>query len=377
MNISLLCALVTFGSSAFFCLPVSSQVIGQQKISNTAGNLGNFLEADARFGRSVTYLDDLNSNLVNELVVGADLANSTAGEVWVIFLDTDGKAQNGFPPVHIENGSGGLPWNALAVDDRFGFSCTEIGDLNGDGTQDLAVGAHGTDFGVMPNQDKGCVWILFMDPNNPGYVESTVQLKENQNGAPPVFDQSENFGTSIECIGDLDGDGVQDLAVGADPGLGSFSFMGGRVWILFMNSNGTIKDYFEIAEGVGGFSGGLGLNSRFGCDISLIGDLDNDQIPELAVGATGVDDAGAIYILFMNTDGSVRKNSKISNLAGNWSGGQSGDKFGKGLSWNPNKQQLISGASSYDGPNGNRNNVGQQWLLNLSSAGVEIGRAHV
>lgn len=91
------------------------------------------------------------------------------------------------------------------------------------------------------------------------------------------------FGPSVTSIGDLDGDGVIDIAVGAmhdDGGVNS-----GAVWILWLNSNGTVKGYHKISNTAGGFSREVQEGDQFGISVSSLGDLDGDGVVDLAVGA--------------------------------------------------------------------------------------------
>jgi len=66
------------------------------------------------------------------------------------------------------------------------------------------------------------------------------------------LDDDDNFGQSIASMGDIDGDGIQDLAVGA-PGDDDGGGQRGAVWILFMNADGTVRSHQKISETEGGF----------------------------------------------------------------------------------------------------------------------------
>ncbi len=208
--------------------------------------------------------------------------------------------------------------------DRFGSSGVVIGDVDGDGVNDLAVGAYGDNVG---HNDDGSVWILLMNAN--GTVKSNLRIGVGQAGftSPPgtsPLGNSVYFGSSLAAIGDFDGNGVPDLAVGAtrDYHYASGQWVG-AVHLLFLQSDGSVKSHLEIgrdelAAATGGAvvltgypekAGGVGSGiSGFGSGLAFLGDPDNDGLRELAVGAYGM---GDLWILDLNADGTLAAAKRI------------------------------------------------------------------
>ena len=93
-----------------------------------------------------------------------------------------------------------------------------------------------------------------------------------------------HFGDGVSNLGDLDADGVTDLAVGAsrdDEGATDT----GAAWILLLQSDGTVKSETQIGAATPALVGLLSGSDFFGVDVQGIGDLDGDGRPDLAVGA--------------------------------------------------------------------------------------------
>jgi hypothetical protein len=301
----------------------------EQKISSNAGSFEGDLDDDDLFGSALTGIGDLNSDGAFDLAVGVpgnDDGGADRGGVWILFLDAEGKVRQ---EQKIADDTGGFGGN-LDDDDRFGSAVADIGDVNGDGIPDLAVGAPNADDG---SDNAGAVWILFMRVD--GRVETWQKISTNAGGFDGNLDADDHFGAALAGIGDLDNNGIPDLAVGV-PGDDNGGSDRGGVWILFLDAEGKVLQKQKIADDTGGFGGGLDDDDRFGSAIADIGDMNDDGIPDLAVGAPndddGPDNAGAVWILMMKADGKVDAWQKVSKSAGGFNGNLGADDhFGAAL----------------------------------------------
>ena len=290
------------GGFGQFVLKVTVDRISQRAMAATRVGSGvggfpaNQLSSGDDFG-DVAALGDFNRDGLIDVAVGAPGADepfSNSGAVWLVCLSVDGKVLTQF---EITGAFGGLTANA-----NFGAASAGLGDLNGDGTLDLAVGAPGDTAGGLK---CGSVRVLFLAPD--GSVVSSSKLSQSSGGFGGALDLDDRFGSGLAAVGDIDGDGVVDLAAGAerddDGGMDA-----GAVWILFLNADGTVKASQKISPTSGGFAGALQAGDHFGADIGAAGDIDGDGVPDLAVGAPfgGATDQGVVWTVLLNDDGTVK-----------------------------------------------------------------------
>lgn len=283
------------GALWILTLDTAGQVTASRKISHTSGGFTGVLRDGDRFGRSLAALDDMDGDGIGELAVGAYMdrdGGTSRGAVWVLFLDALGSVKR---QTKISSTSGGFA-GPLDDGDRFGAALACLGDLDQDGTTELAVGADQDDDGAA---NQGAVWILGLQPD--GTVRDSTKLSASS-GLPLRF--NDLFGSSLAVPGDVDGDGTNDLAVGAvldDDG----SANRGAVWILFLESDGGLKGFQKISALQGGFTGSMASLSFFGTSVAALGDLNGDRKLDLVVGAEGDDTGGlsrgACWVLFLET----------------------------------------------------------------------------
>jgi len=200
----------------------------------------------------------------------------------------------------ISNSQGGFG-GTLLERDAFGVGVTALGDLDGDGVGDLAVSARGAG-------TQGVLWILFMAP------DFTVQSESM------VLASGENCGDVVN-VGDLDGDGLAELALVSDP-------YGARALdVLFLRADGSLRLRQRTLPGDALFVPPINgdFADNFGVDLAPLGDVDGDGLGDLAVGASGDDDGdgrdnGAIWIVYLAGDGRPKAAKKISMRHGGGEG---------------------------------------------------------
>jgi hypothetical protein len=228
-------------------------------------------------------------------------------------------------PIQITSETSGL--GDLNDGDAFGSSIASLGDVNGDGVIDLAVGAPGDDTGGF---ERGAVYVLLLKAD--GAIGKATKLADNTNGIAAIGNR-DAFGRGVAGLGDLDGDGVPDLAVGADlDDTGGFNQ--GAVYIIFLKADGTAKSVVKLYSAANGMSELANLD-YFGRSVSGLGDVNGDGIPDLAVGAPGDDTgsigAGAIHILFLARNGFVSEDVKLASEVNGVGILSSGADFGANL----------------------------------------------
>jgi hypothetical protein len=272
-------------------------VLSEQKISEDEGGFEGDLDENDQFGHALTDIGDLNNDGVTDLAVGApndDDGGIDRGAVWILFMNSDGTVQSS---QKLSTDEGDLD-SDIEDGDHFGSAVAEIGDLNDDGVTDLSVGVTGGDDG---GTDRGEVWILFM--NNDGTVDSKKRISQTRASFDGDLNDNDQFGAALANLGDINSDGANDLAVGSklnDDG----GAERGAIWILFLEVDGEVISSAKISDTEGKFDGTLDNDDRFGGAITQMGDLNGDDVTDLAVGASldddGGNDKGAVWVLFMD-----------------------------------------------------------------------------
>jgi len=236
------------------------------------------------------------------------------GSAWILFSDGAGGIAKMTDLGAATVGAGPEPESVHG----FGASLAPLGDVNGDGVPDLAVGAHG---GLVRGEATGAVWVLFMNPDGSVLRSEELICREPIQRALLVdgeLSTSLIYGGALATLGDLDGDGLPELLLGGR----SHTFFGvvpKTELIVSLDREGGVR----WARGLGradGFSSLRGFSKSY---VGL-GDLDGDGIPDLAIGdsgnAEGGEGRGGVWIVFLNADGSFREERLISDWSGDFGG---------------------------------------------------------
>jgi hypothetical protein len=254
----------------------------------------------------------------------ADLAVlSDHRAVWILFTDAAGKA-GGMKRITPEELGLEHCW--------FGQSLAPAGDFDRDGVPDLAVGGPARD-----KQQRGAVWLLFL--NRDGSVKDVRELQGL--ALDRGVHASAGLGGALSSLGDLDRDGVVDLVVGIDDMFDmDFASFGTKkepsehtLPILFLESTGAVARTNSIR---GRDFLGLSPGTTFADSLAEVGDLDRDGLSELAIGnpydSDGGEYRGAVWIVFLERDGTLRAKQKISDWEGRFEASlRNGDEFGRTL----------------------------------------------
>ncbi|HEX5766318.1 MAG TPA: Calx-beta domain-containing protein, partial [Woeseiaceae bacterium] len=276
---------------------------------------------------------DIDADGIQDLIIGSPRADLEApisgspGATYVVFGRT--AADGGFPPRTVlpllaeGDGSDGFVLTGTDRSDSSG-AAVGAGDINGDGVDDIIVGA---DLATATTADEGRTYVVYGRRASVGGFPSLIPLSSLPDGDGSTGfvlngeERGDRSGNRVTAA-DINGDGIEDVIVGAalaNPGgTNRGRNDAGKTYVVYGRNDFPAE--FELSslaagDGSTGFvlygaarNDAVNRNDYFGIALSG-GDLNGDGIADLAIGATGADpggreEAGAAYVVFGRAAGS-------------------------------------------------------------------------
>jgi Ca2+-binding RTX toxin-like protein len=272
-------------------------------------------------GWFVASAGDVNGDGFDDVIVGAPQADpngNASGISYVVFGKASGFAAN--VDLSSLNGTTGFKLSGVAEGDQSGWSVASAGDVNGDGFADLIVGA----FAADPNgAGSGAGYVVFGKASGFAANVDLSSLNGTTGFKLSGVAEGDRTGFSVASAGDVNGDGFDDLIVGAD-GAPNGTYAGAS-YVVFGKAGGFASNIeLSSLDGSAGFKvSGVAAGDYSGWSVASAGDVNGDGFADLIVGAWAADpngsSSGASYVVFGRAPDSavVRVGTAISQtLAG-------------------------------------------------------------
>lgn len=224
---------------------------------------------------------DINGDNINDLITGAPYTDpggrDSAGETYVVY---------GAPtlPSGIDLNSSNADLTVFGNDtgDDSG-SAVAAGDINGDGTDDLIIGAY------TASSVRGETYVIYGGPSLPATIDlDTVSADLTVRGADPA----DGCGISVTA-GDISGDGIDDLIIGASGADTAGGSDAGETYVIY--GGDSLPATIDLSSESAGLTVyGDDYNDGAGSSVAA-GDIDGDGIDDLIIGAVAADTSGGAY----------------------------------------------------------------------------------